>query len=191
MKRIRLPLSREDAQALRLGEIVHADGPLVTARDAVHERALEQMAKGTRLPDALTGATLYHCGPIMAGGPDDPTVVAAGPTTSVRLDRQTPEMIRRLGIHAIIGKGGMSQEVLQAMQEVGCVYLAATGGTAVSLAESLPRVRGVEWADLGMAEAMWLLDADSMGPLVVAMDARGNSLYEDVRRALRRDQSRI
>jgi fumarate hydratase subunit beta len=70
------------------------------------------------------------------------------------------------------------------MAEVGCVYLAATGGAAVSLANGLSKVTGAEWQDLGMAETMWRFEADRLGPLIVAMDARGNSLYEDVRGSL-------
>ncbi|NLU45529.1 MAG: fumarate hydratase [Euryarchaeota archaeon] len=186
VKRIRLPLSHDDVRGLRIGEVVSASGPLVTGRDAVQMRALDYHDRGKVVPKELEGATLFHCGPIMARGPNGWTVVAAGPTTSARMDKAGPEMIRTFSVRAVIGKGGMSQDVLEAMREVGCVYLAATGGTAVSLAESLPRVRGVEWEDLGMAEAMWLLEAENLGPLVVAMDAHGNSLYEDVRRSLKR-----
>ena len=76
--------------------------------------------------------------------------VAAGPTTSARMNKLEPEFIKRFRIRAIIGKGGMSEEVAQAMKETGCVYLAATGGTAVTLADEL-RCVGVEWEDLGMA----------------------------------------
>jgi fumarate hydratase subunit beta len=96
-------------------------------------------------------------------------------------------MIRRFGIRAIIGKGGMSKEVGVAMKETGCVYLAAVGGTAVSVASSITEVSGVEWLDLGMAEAMWKFKVERIGPLTVAMDAEGNDLYENVRSRLIRD----
>lgn len=131
----------------------------------------------------LHGATIFHCGPIMVETNDGWSVIAAGPTTSARMNSTAPEVIRKYGIRAMIGKGGMSDETLEAMKEVGCVYLAATGGAAVSLAGSLS-VEGVEWSDLGMAEAMWLFKADKM-PLTVAMDSNGNSLYENVRRSLK------
>jgi fumarate hydratase subunit beta len=97
-----------------------------------------------------------------------------------------PRMIREFGIRAIIGKGGMSKDVSDAMKECGCVYLAATGGSAVTLAEGLARIKGVEWLDLGMPEALWKFDTNRLGPLVVAMDSNGNSLYEDVRKSLKR-----
>ncbi|MBR1973468.1 MAG: fumarate hydratase C-terminal domain-containing protein, partial [Candidatus Methanomethylophilaceae archaeon] len=76
--------------------------------------------------------------------------------------------------------GGMSKDVAETMREVGCVYLAATGGAAISLAVGLSRCTGVEWLDLGMAEAMWRFETERFGPLIVAMDAEGNSLYEQV-----------
>jgi fumarate hydratase subunit beta len=112
------------------------------------------------------------------------SVVAAGPTTSARMNSLEPEMIVRFGIRAIIGKGGMSKAVAEAMKEVGCVYLAATGGAAVSLAEGLSRCRGCEWLDLGMAEAMWRFDTERLGPLTVAIDSEGNSLYDKVAESL-------
>ncbi len=83
----------------------------------------------------------------------------------------------------------MSPEVVATMKEVGCVYLAATGGVAVSYAEGLSRVTGCEWNDLGMPEALWKFDARSLGPLIVAIDAQGNSLYEKVREEVARNMA--
>lgn len=178
------PMFEKDVRRLKAGEVVYVSGKVITGRDAVHARALEYLEEGKEVPAGLYGATLYHCGPIIEGGAGSWSIVAAGPTTSARMDSLEPEMIRRFGLRAIIGKGGMSEEVLRAMGEVGCVYLAATGGAAVTLAEGLSKVVGAEWQDLGMAEAMWEFEADRLGPLVVAMDSKGNSLYEDVRRSL-------
>ena len=79
----------------------------------------------------------------------------------------------------------LKKEVAEAMRDVGCVYLAATGGTAVTLADEL-RCTGVEWEDLGMAEAMWLMEANNFGPLVVAIDSKGNSIYDQVNGSLKR-----
>lgn len=154
----------------------------------MHIRALERSKAGEDVPDGIRGSVLFHCGPIMSQNEDGSWhVVAAGPTTSARMNKLEPEMIRTFGIRAIIGKGGMSADVVQAMRENGCVYLAATGGAAISLAEGLCRCRGVEWLDLGMAEAMWMFDAERLGPLIVAMDPEGNSLYEKVAESLVRD----
>ena len=164
---------------LSLGDVVYINGPVVTGRDDVHIRALEYLDEGKPVPNCLEGAVVYHCGPIMRKMDSGRySVVAAGPTTSARMNSLEPRFIREFGIRAIIGKGGMSQEVAEAMKEVGCVYLAATGGAAVSLAEGLSTVTGSEWEDLGMPETMWKFETNRLGPLVVAMDSKGNSLYE-------------
>lgn len=178
------PLNDAAVRSLKLGDTVFISGPVVTGRDEAHIRALELSRKGEDTPSELDGCVLYHCGPIMKETDDGWVVVAAGPTTSARMNRLEPEMIRAFGIRAIIGKGGMSAETAEAMKECGCVYLAATGGAAVSLAEGLGKCKGVQWLDLGMAEALWSFETERLGPLIVAMDAEGNSLYENVRRSL-------
>ncbi|MDR3283489.1 MAG: FumA C-terminus/TtdB family hydratase beta subunit [Candidatus Methanoplasma sp.] len=180
MRFVNAPLSREDVSSLALGSVVSLSGPVITGRDEAHVRALEYLREGKPVPGCLYNSVLFHCGPIMVKGNGTWKAIAAGPTTSARMDRLEPEMIRRFGIRAIIGKGGMSREVCDAMKECGCVYLAATGGAAVSLAEALPRVSGVEWEDLGMAEAVWKFEADRLGPLIVAIDSKGESLYDRV-----------
>ena len=172
---------------MKLGDTVYLNGPVITGRDELHIRALEYAKEGKEVPHDLEGAVLYHCGPIMRQRGDGSwSVVAAGPTTSARMNKLEPEFIRRFNIRAIIGKGGMSKDTVEAMKECGCVYLAATGGAAVSLAEGLSRCWGCEWSDLGMAEAMWRFQTDKLGPLIVAIDANGNSLYDEVNSNLKR-----
>lgn len=182
MRSLYTPLDEKTVRSLKLGEIVNITGPVYTGRDEVHIRALEYKDEGKEVPICLNEAALYHCGPIMVQGENGNwSVVAAGPTTSARMNTLEPRFIREFRIRAIIGKGGMSKEVAEAMKEVGCVYLAATGGAAVSYAEGLSRVTGYDWYDLGMPEALWHFQARALGPLVVAIDAQGNSLYEAVR----------
>jgi len=154
----------------------------------MHIRAIGLAREGKETPEDLDGAVLFHCGPIMKNRDGVWSVVAAGPTTSARMNKLEAEMIERFSIRAIVGKGGMSKEVGEAMKRCGCVYLAATGGAAISLAEGLARCAGCEWEDLGMAEAMWRFQAHRLGPLIVAMDADGNSLYEQVNSSLVRDR---
>ena len=188
MRNLRTPLSEEDVRSLKLGETVYLSGPIITGRDEMHIRALEYSEQGKDVPDCLNNAVIFHCGPIMRQR-DDGTwvVVAAGPTTSARMNKLEPDMIPTFNIRAIIGKGGMSRETADAMRDYGCVYLAATGGAAVSLAEGLDRCVGCEWGDLGMAEAMWMFEANRLGPLIVAIDANGESLYDRVNGSLVRD----
>jgi len=170
------PMDESTVRKLGLGQVVYIRGNIITGRDEMHLRALSS----EKVPKELNGATLFHCGPIMSKKDGRWNVIAAGPTTSARMNSMEAEVIRRFGVRAIIGKGGMSDDVLKTMKEVGCVYLAAIGGAAVSLAEGLSADIGAEWEDLGMAEAMWKFKADRLGPLVVAMDAHGNSIYKNV-----------
>jgi fumarate hydratase subunit beta len=143
-------------------------------------RALEMHGKGEPLPFDLRDMVLYHCGPIMAKDGDGWKLVAAGPTTSSRMNSIEPAFIEAFGIKAIIGKGGMSKPTIETMKECGCVYLAFTGGAAVIASQGIARVMGVDWLDLGMPEAVWHLEADGFGPLIVAIDAHGHSLYDDI-----------
>lgn len=177
------PLDEKTVRSLKVGDIVYIQGQVVTGRDEMHIRALKPK---TEVPDVLYNSVLYHCGPIIKNDGNDWEIVAAGPTTSARMNSLEPEMISKFKIKAIIGKGGMSKEVSAAMKKEGCVYLSATGGAAVTLAEGLSKVKKVYWEDLGMAEAMWVFDTSKLGPLVVTMDSEGNSLYENVRKSLKR-----
>ena len=186
MRSIQSPMDEATARSLKVGEVVNITGKVITARDEAHIRAMEYLDEGKDVPDCLFGCTLYHCGPIIVENEGGYELIAAGPTTSARMNSLEPRFIKEFGVRAIIGKGGMSSEAAEAMKECGCVYLAATGGAAVTLAEGLSRVEGVEWKDLGMAEAVWRFDSNHLGPLVVAMDCHGNSLYEDVRKSLKR-----
>lgn len=192
MKSLALPLDEKTVRSLKLGEIVNVTGPVYTGRDEVHIRALEYLDEGKPVPECLKEAVLYHCGPIMKQNENGTwSVVAAGPTTSARMNALEPRFIREFKIRAIIGKGGMSKEVAEAMKEVGCVYLAATGGVAVTYAEGLSKVIGHDWYDLGMPEALWHFQTNALGPLIVAMDAEGNSLYEDVRQKVKANMEKL
>jgi fumarate hydratase subunit beta len=179
-KRLKTPLTESDARALKLGEIVYLDGIVYTGRDEVHLHALEYLEKGKKLPVDFKGSALFHCGPIMKKVGDRWVAVAAGPTTSSRMNSLEPQFIEKFRPGAIIGKGGMSQPTIDAMKKYGCVYLAITGGAAVLAAKGIKSVEGVEWFELGMPEAIWILNADNFGPLTVAIDAHGNSLFADV-----------
>ncbi|MBC7108413.1 MAG: fumarate hydratase C-terminal domain-containing protein [Methanomassiliicoccales archaeon] len=176
------PLSEELVRSLRVGDTVRLNGIIYTGRDEVHRRALEMHERGEKLPVDLKGAALFHCGPIMKNEGSEWKVLAAGPTTSARMNALEPKFIEIFGVRAIIGKGGMSRQTVDAMKRFGCVYLAVTGGAAVTTAKSIKKVVGVEWFDLGMPEALWIFEVKDFGPLIVAIDTNGESLYEQVER---------
>ena len=180
MRSLSTPLTEEVVRSLHVGDEAILSGPILTARDEAHMRALEMHEKGEALPFDLRGAVVYHCGPIMSKAGDGWKLVAAGPTTSSRMNSIEPAFIRAFGVRAVIGKGGMSKPTVEAMKECGCIYLAFTGGAAVIAAQGVKGVSSVKWLDLGMPEAVWHLEAEGFGPLIVAIDSHGRSLYDEV-----------
>jgi fumarate hydratase subunit beta len=186
-KHLKLPVSEKDVRALSAGDIVYVTGTLYTARDEAHMRALEWIREGKELPVRFDQGALYHCGPIMKKEGDGWKIVAAGPTTSSRMNGLETEFIERTGARLIIGKGGMSKTVGETMKRFGAAYLAFTGGAAVLAARRVRNVGGVHWLDLGMPEAVWVLDAEKFGPLTVGMDAGGKSLFEEVARNMEKN----
>jgi fumarate hydratase subunit beta len=190
-KRLKTPISESDSRALKAGETIYLDGVVYTGRDEVHIHALEHLEKGQKVPVDFKGAALFHCGPIMKKVGDKWEVVAAGPTTSSRMNSLEPQFIEKFRPGAIIGKGGMSQPTIDAMKKFGCVYLAITGGAAVLAAKGIKSVSGVEWFELGMPEAIWIMNADNFGPLTVAIDAHGNSLFADVNTKVKENEQKV
>ena len=181
MVSFRLPFSEKDVRGLRLGESLSLSGRIYTARDAAHKR-LAAPGEHPGMPD-VTGGVLYHCGPVIVREDSGWRVTAAGQTTSIREEPYMPEVIRRYGIRAIIGKGGMGQGTLQACREHGCVYLHAVGGAAQVIAASIRRVTDVYMLEeFGAPEALWELEVEDF-PVIVTMDSHGNSLHEQIRQA--------
>ena len=191
MKTLVIPLKEEEIRGLKLGETVYLTGEFYTARDEAHMRALELLEEGKTPPVDFKDKAVFHCGPIMRKMNGEWELVAVGPTTSTRMNSLQPEFIEKLGPRAVIGKGGMGKDTLKAMEKYGCVYLAMTGGAAVLAARGIKKVNGVEWLDLGMPEALWILVGENFGPLIVAMDAHGNSLFEDVDAQVRINAEKI
>jgi len=178
--RLKTPISEEEIRKLHVGDIVYLDGILYTGRDEVHIHALEKAEKGEKPPVEFKEMVVYHCGPIMKKDGEEWTLVAAGPTTSSRMNSLEPKFIEIFRPAMIIGKGGMSQPTVDAMVKFGAVYLAITGGAAVLAAKGIKKVHGVHWFELGMPEAIWVLEAENFGPLTVAIDSHGKSLFADV-----------
>ena len=106
-------------------------------------------------------------------------VTAAGPTTSIREEPYQADIIRRYGVRAVVGKGGMGANTLAALKDAGAVYLNAIGGAAQFYARTIDRVDGVSLMEFGTPEAMWHLEVTAF-PAIVTMDAHGNSLHKDV-----------
>jgi fumarate hydratase subunit beta len=164
----------EKVLSLKAGDRVELSGIVYTARDEAHLRMQKD-----GIPFDPEGAAIYHCGPVV----QDNRILAAGPTTSARMNELSGFLLNR-GVRALIGKGGMGALVREQLKNRG-VYLAFTGGCA-ALASSHMTLKGVFFPDLGMAEAIWMIELDHL-PLVVGIDSHGNDLFEAVIRYARQE----
>ena len=170
------PLTEADVRQLKVGDVVVLNGPMYTGRDALHNYLVSHDS-----PADLKGAVIYHCGPVMLKDEDGKWhVKAAGPTTSIREEPYQADILRKFGVRAVIGKGGMGKKTSQGLQEVGAVYLNAIGGAAQFYAEKITEVTGVDFLEeFGVPEAMWHLQAKGF-VAVVTMDSHGGSLHAEV-----------
>jgi fumarate hydratase class I len=171
------PLTEAQMRALKVGDVVLISGEMFTGRDNVHAYLMKNPP-----PVDLNGAVLYHCGPVMVREADRWRVAAAGPTTSIREEPYQADVLRRYGVRAVIGKGGMGAKTLAALKECGAVYLNAIGGAAQYYARTVEEVKGVHLLEFGIPEAMWHLRVNGFAA-IVTMDAHGASLHADVEKA--------
>jgi fumarate hydratase class I len=168
------PLDEATIRSLKVGDVVMVSGRAYTGRDAVHHHLVSHDP-----PVDLRGALIYHCGPVVAKDGAGWRVTAAGPTTSIREEPYQGEIIKRYGVRAVMGKGGMGGKTLAALKDAGAVYLNAIGGAAQFYARCIDRVTGVSLLEFGTPEAMWHLELRDF-PAIVTMDAHGHSLHQDL-----------
>ncbi|MEN8173710.1 MAG: FumA C-terminus/TtdB family hydratase beta subunit [Chloroflexota bacterium] len=192
MRKLNIPINGDEIRSLKVGESVMLSGTMLTGRDAVHKWMMETFIKKTRQPQGddlavyeaikpiLDGSIIYHCGPVVSGvDTGDYKFVAAGPTTSIREEPYQGAVMAHFNLRGVIGKGGMGAKTLAACQEVPAVYFHAVGGAASLIAQSVQKVQGVYKLDFGVPEAMWVIEVKDF-PVVVTMDANGNSLHSEV-----------
>ena len=197
MRSVSIPISDEAIRSLKVGDPVALTGVMVTGRDTVHKWLIDTFIKQTREPEGddlevyaalqklLDGGVIYHCGPVVSGlDTKNYRFVAAGPTTSTREEPYQGDVMRALHVKGVIGKGGMGAKTLAACQEVPGVYFHAIGGAASYLAQTVSRVQGVFKLSFGVPEALWVIEVKDF-PVVVTMDAHGQSLHEVVERESR------
>jgi fumarate hydratase subunit beta len=173
----------EAVRSLRAGQRVLLSGVMYTARDAAHRRMVEALARGEALPFPPEGAVIYYSGP----SPARPgrVIGAAGPTTSGRMDADTPALLAQ-GVRLLVGKGSRSAEVKETIRQHGAAYLAATGGAAALLARRVKAVRVIAYPDLG-PEALYELLVEDF-PAIVVNDAAGGDLYCEGLQTYRRNR---
>jgi L(+)-tartrate dehydratase beta subunit len=171
----------EDLADLQLGDVVYLDGVVYTGREGVYKKVLEE---GAELPLPLAEITQvnFHCSPAAHVDDDGHTkLTAVTATASFRFSKWLERWFDVSGAKVIIGKGGMSQaDYKRYFVPNDAVYLTTVGyGTGALLGRGVKKVRDVYWRkELGIAQAMWILEVENFGPFIVASDSDGNSLFD-------------
>lgn len=176
---LQAPITEEQIRDLKVGDVVILNGAMHTGRDALHKYLMDHDS-----PIDLNGGVIYHCGPVMLQDEEGQWhVKAAGPTTSAREEPYQADIIKKFGIRAVIGKGGMGAKTLAGLKESGAVYLNAIGGAAQYYADCITGVSGVHFLkEFGVPEAMWHLEVQGFAA-IVTMDSHGNSLHAEVEKS--------
>jgi fumarate hydratase subunit beta len=179
MMTLHLPCDEAAIRSLKVGDFVELSGRMITGRDAAHHWLIHEFRD--EVAGYMRDSVIYHVGPVVRKHDDGTySFVAAGPTTSAREEPYQADVIGRYGLRGVIGKGGMGPKTLAGLAEHGAVYLHAIGGAAQVLARCVKRVETVfQLAEFGVPEALWVIDVEDF-PVVVTMDAHGNSLHADV-----------
>jgi len=175
---LQTPLKDSDVRKLVVGDVVYVSGIIYTLRDRGASKVLETIKKGEILPVDLEGSVIYHAGPLVRRCGVGWEVISAGPTTSTRMESYDPELIA-LGVRAIVGKGRLLEGTREACRKYGAVYMLYPGGCGALAAKSIKKVLAVYWLELGMPEALWVLEVEDFGPLYVVMDSRGRDFFKD------------
>ncbi|MBR2642975.1 MAG: Fe-S-containing hydro-lyase [Lentisphaeria bacterium] len=174
MKKLTTPLDEKTVRSLKAGDQILLSGVIWTGRDQAHKRLVALLDEGKNLPVDLQDQAIYFVGPCPAR-PGEP-IGSAGPTTSGRMDAYSPRLIKDCKLRGMIGKGGRSDAVVDAMKQYGAVYFAAAGGAGALIAQSIKKAEVIAFPDLG-PEAIHRLEVEDL-PLVVAIDSDGNDLYK-------------
>jgi fumarate hydratase subunit beta len=189
---LKTPVPDSEIRKLKVGDVVYVTGIVITARDEAHSKALELHERGEKLPVDFKGAGVFHCGPIMRKTEKGWEVVAAGPTTSTRMEIFEDKFIEAFRPALIIGKGGMGERTVKTCQRFGCVYTAFTGGAALLGAKGIKKVQNVYWLEeLGMPECLWVYETQDFGPLIVSIDTYGGNLTADVAKTVNANRDRL
>ncbi|MBM3291736.1 fumarate hydratase [Candidatus Bathyarchaeota archaeon] len=189
---LKTPITEPEINELKIGDVFYITGIIITARDEAHKKAIELYEKGQRLPIDFKGLGVFHCGPIMKKTKTEWITVAAGPTTSDRMELFQDQFIEYFRPSVIIGKGGMGERTVNACQKFGCVYGAFTGGAALLAAQRIKKVKSVYWLEeLGMPECLWVYEVEKFGPLIVTIDSHGSNLTSDIMKRVNYQKEKI
>jgi len=175
--KLTMPLTDEDTEKLRIGDIVYLNGTMYTARDAAHKRLVDLIRDGKELPFDVKGSVIYFVGPTPPK-PGNP-IGSAGPTTSYRMDSYSPILIAN-GQKGMIGKGKRNQDVKDACIKHKAVYFGATGGAGALISQRIKEAEVIAYPELG-PEAIRRIVVEDF-PVTVVNDCHGGDLYEEGRK---------
>ena len=177
MKKIlQTPIKDSDIIDLHVGDIVYLTGILVTGRDDVHRRVVHE---GLASPYDFNGGAIFHAGPIVKESESENVLISIGPTSSVRMEADEAEFIKKTGVKLIVGKGGMGDKTAQGCKEFKAVHCVFIGGCAVTAASHVEKILACYWRELGMPECEWVLKVNEFGPLIVSIDTHGNNMFAE------------
>ncbi|MGE5370666.1 MAG: FumA C-terminus/TtdB family hydratase beta subunit [Solirubrobacterales bacterium] len=179
------PLSDDDIRKLRVDDLVYLTGRIFTARDQAHLRIRQHKEAVIPMEEDLSGSVVFHAGPTIVKDEAGYRLVAIGPTTSIRMEPYS-DMMGALGVKALVGKGGMGDETTRAAQAHGMVYLIAAHGCSAIHVSKIKNVLRQHWMEeFGMPEALWVMECERFGPLIVGIDAHGRNLFEEIKEQAR------
>ena len=173
------PLTEPDVRKLRVNDTVTLSGALFGIRDATQ---IHMFDRGRRTRFDLRGHAVIHTAPNVKKTESGYVPVCVGTTTSDRMERFTRPLMAEYGVRLIIGKGGLRQDSLESFVKMGGAYLAIIGGTAALETTWVEAIEDVDLDDLH-PESLWKFRVNGFGPLLVAMDSHGASLYSQVKAA--------
>ena len=175
-KKLKTPLQKKDILSLNIGDEILLSGYIYTARDQVHLKIYELIKTNKNLPFDFYNQIIYYCGPTPKRPGD--IIGSCGPTTSSRMDFFTPFILQK-GITGLIGKGKRSKKVIQSIKKQKKVYFVTIAGAAAYLRRTIKTSEIIGFKELG-PEAIYKLEVKDF-PLIVAIDSKGNDIYENFR----------
>ena len=182
LHKLELPLSREKVRELAVGDMVTLDGDItVSIGLPTHQRMAQAVADGQALPVDLRGGAFFHLSTFVRETADGPVPLYMNPSTSTRYNAWMPPLVLGLDLRLTGGKGGLDAACVQALRDTGCVYLSFLGGGAPLLSRGLRRVVSSHWNEYISQFRLLTLNVAALGPATVAIDAHGNSLYDQLR----------
>ena len=171
------PVTAQDLEDIKVGDIIYLDGSMTTCRDVAHRRLVEE---GRELPVDVRNNAIFHAGPIIRPLENDKfQMVSVGPTTSMRMEKFEYEFTKLTGVRVIVGKGGMGPNTERACKEFGAIHCVFPAGCAVVAATEVEKIAEHHWDELGMPETLWCNKVKEFGPLIVSIDAQGRNLFEE------------